>query len=110
MQRKRGELVPIGDALADLGGPVKAIRDASPQSRHHFTQADQVNQLISASEADPALGFMARLMTLCSLPRPLRLSWPHLYRVSGRLVRFCTLSGAFLTSVEGDRVPVSDGS
>ena len=31
-------------------------------------------------------------------------------RVSGRLVRFCTLSGAFLTSVEGDRVPVSDGS
>ena len=33
-----------------------------------------------------------------------------LVRVSGRLVRFCTLSGAFLTSVEGDRVPVSDGS
>ena len=32
------------------------------------------------------------------------------HRVSGRLVRFCTLSGAFLTSVEGDRVPVSDGS
>ena len=22
MQRQRGELVPIGDALADLGGPV----------------------------------------------------------------------------------------
>ena len=32
MQRQRGELVPIGDALADLGGPVKAIRDASPQA------------------------------------------------------------------------------
>ena len=31
MQRKRGELVPIGEALADLGGPVKAIREASPQ-------------------------------------------------------------------------------
>ena len=69
MQRKRGELVPIGDALADLGGPVKAIRDASPQSRHHFTQADQVNQLVSASEADASLGFMARTMALCSLPR-----------------------------------------
>ena len=37
MQRQRGELVPIGDALADLGGPVKAIRDASPQARRHFT-------------------------------------------------------------------------
>ena len=69
MQRQRGELVPIGDALADLGGPVKAIRDASPQALHHFTQADQVNQLVGASEADPDLGFMARTMALCSLPR-----------------------------------------
>ena len=69
MARQRGELVPIGDALADLGGPVKAIREASPQTLHHFTQADQVNQLVSASEADPDRGFMARLMALCSLPR-----------------------------------------
>ena len=36
---------------------------------HHFTQADQVNQLVGASEADPDLGFMARLMALCCLPR-----------------------------------------
>ena len=69
MQRQRGELVPIGDALADLGGPVKAIRDASPQARRHFTRFDQVNQLVSASESDPDLGFMARTMALCSLPR-----------------------------------------
>ena len=69
MQRQRGELVPIGEVVADLDGPVKAIREASPQARHHFTQADQVNQLVSASEADPDLGFMARLLALCSLPR-----------------------------------------
>ena len=69
MQRKRGELVPIGEALADLDGPVAALRDASPQARHHFTQADQVNQLVGASEADPDLGFMTRLLVLCSLPR-----------------------------------------
>ena len=69
MQRQRGELVPIGDALSGMGGPVKAIRDASPQARHHFTQADQVNQLVRACEADPDLGFMARMMALCSLPR-----------------------------------------
>ena len=37
MQRERGELVPIGDALSGLGGPVKAIRKASPQTLHHFT-------------------------------------------------------------------------
>ena len=41
----------------------------TPQARHHFTQADQVNQLVSASEADPDLGFMGRTMALCSLPR-----------------------------------------
>ena len=65
MERQRGELVPI----SGLAGPVKAIRKASPQALHHFTQADQVNQLISASEADPNRGFLARTMALCSLPR-----------------------------------------
>ena len=69
MQSKRGELVPIGEAFGDLGGPVKAIRDASPQARHHFTQADQVNLLVGASEADPDLGFMAR-MDGAVLPAP----------------------------------------
>ena len=69
MQRARGELVPIGEALADLDGPVKAIRDATPQARHHFTRFDQVHQLVNASEEDPDLGFMARLLVLCSLPR-----------------------------------------
>ena len=60
MQRQRG----------GLDGPVKAIRDASPQAaRHCFTVADQVDQLVGASEADPDRGFMARTMALCSLPR-----------------------------------------
>ena len=61
MQRERGELVPIGDALSGMGGTVQAIRDATPQALHHFTQADQVHQLVSASEANPDLGFMARM-------------------------------------------------
>ena len=69
MQRKRGELVPIGEAFSDLLGPVKSIRDATPQAVHHFTRFDQVNQLVSASETTPDLGFMARTMALCSLPR-----------------------------------------
>ena len=69
MARQRGELVSVGDALSGMDGPVNPHRDVSPQARHHFTQADQVNQLVSASEADPDLGFMARMMVLCSLPR-----------------------------------------
>ena len=70
MQRKCGELVPIGDDVPGLDDvPVPTIHDATPQSLHHFTQADQVNLLVSASEADTDLGFMARMMALCSLPR-----------------------------------------
>ena len=37
MQRKRSELVPIAEVFSDLSGPVAALRDASPQARHHFT-------------------------------------------------------------------------
>ena len=69
MVRKRNGLVPAGEASGSLAWPVKAIHDTPPQARHHFTQADQVNQLVGASEADPDLGFMARMMALCSLPR-----------------------------------------
>ena len=69
MAHKLDGLVPIGEAFSDLGGPVKEIRDATPQALHHFTRFDQVNQLVEASEADPDMGFMARLMALCCLPR-----------------------------------------
>ena len=67
MQRQRGELVPIAEVIADL--PVQALRKTPPPARRGFTVADQVNQLVSASEADADLGFMARTMALCSLPR-----------------------------------------
>ena len=69
MRSKRGELVPVAEVVSRLGGPVAAIREASPQALHHFTRFDQVNQLVSASEADADLGFIGRTMALCSLPR-----------------------------------------
>ena len=37
MERQRNGLVPISDAVAGLDGPVKALREATPQARHHFT-------------------------------------------------------------------------
>ncbi len=46
MQRQRGELFPIGEALADLGGPIQALRETPPPARRGFTLADQVNQLV----------------------------------------------------------------
>ena len=69
MERKQDGLVLTGKGLPSLDGPVKSIRNASPQTLRHFTRFDQVNQLVGASEADPDLGFMARMLALCSLPR-----------------------------------------
>ena len=62
--------VPLGDmaGAVDLPGG-RVLSPATPQARHHFTTLRQVNQLIEASEADADLGFMARLLALCSLPR-----------------------------------------
>ena len=93
MKRKRGELVPVGDALSSMGGPVPAIRDATPQARHHYTQAAQVNQLVRASEADPDLGFMARLLALCSLPRSNPGNRKEYKRVNGHYTLYMTAGG-----------------
>ena len=38
MQRKRGELIPIGEVIANLPGPVQSLQP-SPQARRGFTQA-----------------------------------------------------------------------
>ena len=92
MQRQHDGLVPIGEALADLPGPVQALR-ATPPARRGFTVADQVNQLVSASEADPDLGFMARLMALCSLPRSNPGNRLQYRRVNGPYTLIVTATG-----------------
>ena len=62
--------VPLGDmaGAVDLPGG-RVLSPATPQARHHFTTLRQVDQLVEASKAEPDLGFMARLLALCSLPR-----------------------------------------
>ena len=63
-------LPPIGDIFSNLDdGSLRKALHPPPQALHHFTRFDQVDELVGASEADPDLGFMARLMALCSLPR-----------------------------------------
>ena len=92
MERQRSELVPIGEALADLPGPVQALIP-SRSTQHHFTLADQVDQLVTASEADPDLGFMARLLALCSLPRSNPGDRLQYKRVNGPFTLYMTASG-----------------
>ena len=91
-----GGLIPIGDALSGVGGPMKSIREASPQALHHFTLSDQVNQLVSASEADPDRGFMARTMALCSLPRTNPGNRKEYKRVNGPFTLYMVAGGGNL--------------
>ena len=93
MQRQRGEVVPIGEVVSELDVPLTAIRDASPQARRGFTVADQVNQLVAASEADADLGFMARTMALCSLPRSNPGNRLQYKRVNGPFTLYMTAGG-----------------
>ena len=69
MERKRGGLLPIGEAFGGLDGLVKTVQEVSPQARDHYRLVDQVDALVRASETDPEPGFMARWLMLCSLPR-----------------------------------------
>ena len=92
MPRKRDGLVPVAEALADLPGPVQAIRP-SPPARRGFTRFDQVDQLIEAREADPDLGFIARTMALCSLPRSNPGNRKEYKRVNGPFTLYMVAGG-----------------
>ena len=95
MQRQCGELVPVAEALVDLSGPGKALRGASPQALHHFTRFDQVAQPVGASEADADLGFMARVMALCCLPRTNPGDRPQYKRVNGPYALIMTATSEY---------------
>jgi hypothetical protein len=78
MAKKRGEgvLVRAGELLPGLESFVPVIRQieeaktASPQRRHHFTREKQIEALLKlGQDATPDMGFMNRLLALCSLPR-----------------------------------------
>ena len=90
MQRQRGELVPIGEAVAAFTGSALAL---GPPQRG-FTVADQVHQLVGASEADPDRGFMARTMALCSLPRSNPGNRLQYKRVNGPYTLYMTVTGS----------------
>ena len=72
------------EACEDMNDKSKpALSPVTPQARHHFTLFDQVDQLVGASEADAELGFMTRLLALCSLPRIHPSNQTYYKRVNG---------------------------
>ena len=56
MARKRDGLAPVEEAISDPDGPVKKLREASPQAVHHFTRFDQVNPLDRGRRSGPRHG------------------------------------------------------
>ena len=93
MQRKRGGLVPIGDAVSVQEDGLVTALQTSPQPQGHFTLSDQVGQLVAASEADANLGFMARTMALCSLPRTNPGNQKEYKRVNGPYTLYMVAGG-----------------
>ena len=93
MERKRDEVVSTGAVFSVLVGKVKEALQPSPQEVHHFTRLDQVNQLVGASEADADMGFMTRLMALCSLPRSNPGNRLQFKRVNGPYTLYMTATG-----------------
>ena len=58
------------EACEDMNDKSKpALSLVTPQARHHFTRFDQVDRLVGAGESDSDIGYMGRLLALCSLPR-----------------------------------------
>ena len=49
--------------------PGEQRRVCKPQAVYHFTRKDQVNALVDARNSEPEIGFMMRLLALCTLPR-----------------------------------------
>ena len=64
---KRAEARAVEEARAYLG--TATPRRLSPQAVFHFDRADQVAALVAARDAEPDMGFMARLLALCTFPR-----------------------------------------
>jgi hypothetical protein len=71
-----GGLVPVSailpgmEALAPVLKEAERARAATPRGRHHFTCLNQIDALARIGEGDMSgMSFMARLLTLCSLPR-----------------------------------------
>ena len=66
-ERKLEQFEQIQESRDYLGDPTPLL--ATAQGIFHFDLDDQVNKLIEARQEDPELGFIMRLLALCTLPR-----------------------------------------
>ena len=66
-ERKRAEARGIEQFREHIGNPAPLAM--TPQAVYHWTRDDQIDALVEARDAEPDIGFMMRLLALCTLPR-----------------------------------------
>ena len=69
MQRQRNELVPVAEVIADLPGPVQGAPQNPTTGAAGLHPRRSGKPVGRGQRSGPDLGFMARMMALCSLPR-----------------------------------------
>ena len=93
MERKRDGFVLLGDVFGGLGVPVNALRKVPPQAVYHWGREDQIKALVAARENEPEMGFMMRLLALCTLPRTNPGDRLQYRRVNGPFTLIMTATG-----------------
>ena len=71
-ESREGELTPLSAFLPGIMDGIKPApppKPETPQGRHHHTVIKQIEELQAIPQDSPEMGFMTRLLTLCSLPR-----------------------------------------
>jgi hypothetical protein len=67
---RAGDLLPGFEGIAPILQEIEQSKALTPQGRHHYNRLKQIDALASVGETqNPDMGFMTRLLTLCSLPR-----------------------------------------
>ena len=67
-----GDASPLSELLPGLVQGMRIAPAKKPptlQGKHHHTRGKQIDALLEIPDSSPDMGFMTRLLTLCSLPR-----------------------------------------
>ena len=90
-ERKRAAARGIEQDREHIGTP--APLTLTPQAVFHWNRDDQGAALMDAREAEPELGFMMRLLALCTLPRTNPGNRQQYRRVNGPFTLLMTATG-----------------
>ena len=94
-EKRRARKRELSQATLDLRRRLgdNTPTSTTPQALYHWTLADQLEDLEKARAAEPELGFMMRLLALCTLPRTNPGARTQYVRRNGPLLLSMTATG-----------------